>query len=161
MLPLGDFPAMRPTPVLLCAVGFTALAAPSALAEDILTHPEPETILEIAKGFGSASLDKDSSGDPMVAGRMQGMKYVIYFYGCKDGQNCRSIQFSSGYTDEFSVERANEWNLKYRWIRAYSKDGSNFKMDVDFAGGITKANVEAQFATWDSFVSDIKDFVAE
>ena len=31
----------------------------------------------------------------------------------------------------------------------------------DVAGGITKANVEAQFATWESFVGDIKDFVAE
>ncbi|HHZ11010.1 MAG TPA: YbjN domain-containing protein [Rhizobiales bacterium] len=152
---------MRVTPVLLCAVGFAVPVAFSAHAEDVLLHPEPETILEIAKGFGSATLDKDNSGDPMVAGRMQGMKYVVYFYGCKDGRNCRSIQFSSGYTDEFPVERANEWNLKYRWIRAYSKEGSNFKMDVDFAGGITKANVEAQFATWESFVSDIKDFVAE
>ncbi len=152
---------MRQTWVLLCAVGFTAFSAHAALSEDVLTHPEPEMILEIAKGFGAATLDEDGSGDPMVAGRMQGMKYVIYFYGCKEGKNCRSIQFSSGYTDDFSTERANEWNLKYRWIRAYSKEGSNFKMDVDFAGGITKANVEAQFATWESFVGDIKDFVAE
>jgi hypothetical protein len=152
---------MRLTPVLLCAVGFTALSAHSAFAEEVLMHPEPETILEIAKGFGSATLDVDGSGDPMVSGRMQGMKYVVYFYGCKDGKDCRSIQFSSGYTDDFSIERANEWNLKYRWIRAYAKEGSNFKMDVDFAGGITKANVEAQFATWESFVGDIKDFVAE
>lgn len=152
---------MRLTSILLCAVGFTAFSAPAALSEDILTHPDPESILEIAKGFGSAELTKDSSGDPMVRGRMQGMKYVIFFYGCKNAVNCRSIQFSAGYTDEFSAVRANEWNLKYRWIRAYEKEGSNFKMDVDFGGGVTRAHVEAQFATWESFVGDIKDFVAE
>lgn len=152
---------MRLTSVLLLAVGFTAFSAQSALSEDVLNSPDPNVILEIAKGFGSAELTQDDSGDPMVKGRMQGMKYVIFFYGCKKGANCRSIQFSAGYTDEFAVDRANEWNMKYRWIRAYSKEGSNFKMDVDFAGGITRANVEAQFSTWESFVGDIKDFVAE
>ncbi len=67
---------MRQTWVLLCAVGFTAFSAHAALSEDVLTHPEPEMILEIAKGFGAATLDEDGSGDPMVAGRMQGMKYM-------------------------------------------------------------------------------------
>lgn len=152
---------MRQTRILLCAVGFTVFSAHAALSEDVLLHPQPDLILDVAKGFGSAELTEDSSGDPMIRGRMQGLKYVVFFYGCKDGANCRSIQFSAGYTDDFAVERANEWNLKYRWIRAYAKEGSNFKMDVDFAGGITKANVEAQFATWESFVGDIKDFVAE
>lgn len=152
---------MRQTRILLCAVGFTVFSAHAALSEDVLLHPDPDLILEVAKGFGSAELTEDSSGDPMIRGRMQGLKYVVFFYGCKNGANCRSIQFSAGYTDDFAVERANEWNLKYRWIRAYAKEGSNFKMDVDFAGGITKANVEAQFATWESFVGDIKDFVAE
>lgn len=152
---------MRLRSILLCTVGSAAFSAPAARSEDILTHPDPESILEIAKGFGSAELTKDSSDDPMVRGRMQGMKYVIFFYGCKNATNCRSIQFSAGYTDKFSAERANEWSLKYRWIRAFEKERSNFKMDVDFGGGVTRAHVEAQLATWESFVGDIKDFVAE
>ena len=44
--------------------------------------------------------------------------------------------------DAFTADQANEWNNKYRWIKAYSGDGSNFKMDVSFIGGITKANLE-------------------
>ncbi|MGE0501571.1 MAG: YbjN domain-containing protein [Rhizobiaceae bacterium] len=152
---------MRKPSVVLAGVGLAALYALPAGAQDILTSPDPEMVLEIAKGFGSAELTKDSGGDPMVSGRMEGLKYAIFFYGCKDGANCRSIQFSAGYTDQFSTERANEWNIKYRWIRASSQDGSNFKMDVDFAGGVTRDHVDAQFATWESFVADIKNFVAE
>ncbi|TGQ63660.1 YbjN domain-containing protein [Mesorhizobium sp. M00.F.Ca.ET.186.01.1.1] len=147
---------------LLLSVGLVLTGAVSvAWAEDaeIIKAPDPAAILEIAKGFGSAKMDKDDGGDPMVSGRLQGMKYVIYFYGCEDHEKCKSIQFSSGYTDAFTAEQANEWNKKYRWVKAFSGDGSNFKMDVSFAGGITKANLEGQFTNWDSITSDIKDFI--
>ena len=70
---------------------------------------------------------------------------MIYFYGCENHEKCKSLQFSSGYTDAFTAEQANDWNKKYRWIKAYSGDGSNFKMDVSFIGGITKDNLEQQF----------------
>lgn len=127
----------------------------------MLDTADPQLVMEVAKGFGSAELGKDGEGDPKITGRLQGMKYAIYFYGCTKGETCRSIQFAAGYTDPFTVERANEWNKKYRWIRAHEGDGSNFKMDVDFSGGITRNHLEAQFSTWDSFVGDIKEFVAE
>jgi hypothetical protein len=144
------------------AVGlFLTSAISVARAEDpeVLQTLDPSTILDLAKGYGSAKLEKDDGGDPMVTGRLQGMKYVIYFYGCDNHEKCKSLQFSSGYTDAFTADQANEWNKKYRWIKAYSGDGSNFKMDVSFIGGITNANLEEQFSTWDSLTSDIKDFV--
>ncbi|MBN9222612.1 MAG: YbjN domain-containing protein [Mesorhizobium sp.] len=152
---------MRSFSLLLSTGLISAGAVSFALADDveIIKKPDPAAIVEIAKGYGSAKLDKDDGGDPMVSGRLQGMKYVIYFYGCENHENCKSIQFSSGYTDAFTVEQANEWNKKYRWVKAFSGDGSNFKMDVSFAGGITKSNLEEQFSNWDSMTSDIKDFV--
>ena len=136
-----------------------ALSVARAEEAEIIQAPDPAAILEIAKGYGSAKLDKDDGGDPMVSGRLQGMKYVIYFYGCENHEKCKSLQFSSGYTDAFTAEQANDWNKKYRWIKAYSGDGSNFKMDVSFIGGITKDNLELQFSNWDSMTGDIKDFI--
>lgn len=136
------------------------LAAGAAHADDQLySNADPDLVLDIAKGYGAATLDKDSDGNPMISGRLEGVKYTIYFYGCDKGANCRSIQFSTGYTDAFTDAKANEWNVKYRWVKAYEQDGSNFRMDVDFKGGITRANVDANFETWDSFISTIKDFV--
>jgi len=138
-------------------------AVSAAWAEDaeILRQPDPAAILDIAKGFGSARMDKDDNGDPMISGRIEGVKYVVYFYGCEDHENCKSLQFSTGYTDPLTAEQANAWNTKYRWVKAYSGDGSNFKMDVSFAGGVTRANLEEQFANWDSMAGNIKDFVNE
>ncbi|MDX8452032.1 YbjN domain-containing protein [Mesorhizobium sp. VK9D] len=149
------------------SIFITGLALAGAIsvarAEDaeILHQPDPTAVLEIAKGFGSARMGKDDNGDPMISGRIEGVKYVIYFYGCEDHVNCKSLQFSTGYTEPLSAEQANAWNTKYRWVKAYSGDGSNFKMDVSFAGGITRANLEEQFSNWGSMSSNIKDFVNE
>jgi len=134
-----------------------------AWAEDaeLFKAPDPAVVLDLAKGFGSAKMDKDDGGDPMISGRLQGVKYVIYFYGCENHEKCKSLQFSSGYTDPFTADQANEWNRKYRWVKAYAGDGSNFKMDVSFAGGITRDHLEEQFSNWDSMMSDIKDFLDE
>ncbi|RUU59158.1 YbjN domain-containing protein [Mesorhizobium sp. M2C.T.Ca.TU.009.01.2.1] len=142
--------------------GLALLAAVSAArAEDdeILQKPEPAAILDIAKGYGSARMDKDDNGDPMISGRIEGVKYVIYFYGCENHENCKSLQFSTGYSDPLTADQANAWNARYRWVKAYSGDGSNFKMDVSFAGGITRANLEEQFSNWDAMAGNIKDFV--
>jgi len=143
----------------LSVAAFLAAPVTAASAQDILTVADPEVVLSVAKGFGSAEMDKDNGGDPMVAGRIQGLKYVIYFYGCKEAKDCRSIQFSSGYTDPWTVDKANEWNKKFRWVKAYENEGSNFKMDVDFKGGVTRQYLEEQFITWDSFIQDVKDSV--
>ncbi|MEO5755868.1 MAG: YbjN domain-containing protein [Mesorhizobium sp.] len=152
---------MRSFSLLMTAGVLTAGAISVARAEDaeVLKTLDPAAIVDLAKGYGSAKLDKDDSGDPMVSGRLEGVKYVIYFYGCDNHEMCKSLQFSAGYTDAFTPEQANEWNKKYRWVKAYSGEGSNFKMDVSFIGGITKANLEEQFSNWDSMITNIKDFI--
>ncbi len=139
-----------------------ALAVPAAArSQDLLKTADPDVVLDVAKGFGSASLEKDSAGDPMINGRLEGLKYSIWFYDCKSGKDCRSIQLATGYTDDFSADKANEWNSKYRWVRAYAGGGSNFRMDVDFYGGVTRDYLENQFETWDTLVTDIKDFMRQ
>ena len=147
-------------PAFIICLAFAG-AASAARAEDaeILQKPDPAAILDIAKGFGSARMDRDDNGDPMISGRIEGVKYVIYFYGCENHDNCKSLQFSAGYTDPLTADQANAWNRKYRWVKAYSGDGSTFKMDVSFAGGITRANLEEQFSNWDSMSNTIKDFL--
>ncbi len=135
--------------------------AGTAWADDttLLKTADPQMIFEIAHGFGSAELSTDSDGDPMLTGRIQGVKYSVYFYDCQDHKDCNSIEFSLGYTDTFTADQANKWNAQYRWIKAYMQDGSTFEMDVDFGPGITRAYLEEQFSRWESFVPDIRDFI--
>jgi hypothetical protein len=154
---MRSFSLLLPTGLMLAGV----VSVASAEEAEIITAPDPAVIVEIAKGFGSAKIDKDDNGDPMVSGRIQGLKYSVWFYGCENHEKCTSIQFAAGYSDDFTAEQANEWNKKYRWVKSFAGDGSNFRMDVSFRGGITRANLEEQFSNWDSMTSDIKEFVNE
>ena len=136
-----------------------AISVARADDTEIITTPDPAVILDIAKGYGSAKLDKDDNGDPMVSGRIQGMKYSVWFYGCENHEKCTSIQFAAGYSDDFTAEQANEWNKKYRYVKCFAGDGSNFRMDVSFRGGIARSNLEEQFSNWESMTSNIKEFM--
>ena len=146
----------------LAAIAGYLAATDAAGAQELITTADPAVVLEVAKGYGSATLDTDSDGNPMISGRMETVKYSVFFYSCVSGKDCRSIQFSTGYTDPYTIEKANEWNTKYRWIKSYESDhASNFRMDVDFKGGITRAYLDAQFETWNSLIVDIREFVAK
>jgi hypothetical protein len=144
----------------VAAIGCIAGSLAAKADDKLLTFADADVILNIAKGYGAATLDKDSDGNPQISGRLDGVKYSIFFYGCEKGTNCQSIQLSTGYTDAFTADKANEWNYKYRYVKAYESDGSNFRMDIVFKGGVTKDNLDAQFDLWDSFIPTIKDFIA-
>ncbi len=150
--------------------GLAALAAMLAAAamptfafaeDDIYETADPDMVVEVAKQFGSAELEKDDSGDPMVTGRLSGIRYIILFYDCVDATDCKSVQFQTRYTDTFTVEQANEWNKKFRWVKAVAGDGLTFTMDLSFIGGITQHYFEERFGLWNSLIADIKDFVGD
>jgi hypothetical protein len=146
--------------VTLAAVA--ALAAPlPAVAQELLTFADPDAILNAAKGFGSATLETDTDGNPLISGRIQGVKYNVYFYSCTNGADCLSVQLAAGYTGEMPNDRVNEWNTSFRWVKLYSQNGANFAMDIMFSGGITPAALEEQFAMWDSFIPEIKTFMSQ
>ncbi|QSA96377.1 YbjN domain-containing protein [Methylococcus sp. EFPC2] len=128
-----------------------AASASFAADTDIISAEAPEAILDIAKGFGSASLEKDSEGDPRIVGRIEGTKYQISFYGCSKGSQCDDIQFGAGWSGaKVSEDKINNWNLTRRYGNAYSdSDGDvNLKMTANIDYGVTKRNLEDTFDWW-------------
>ncbi len=78
-------------------------------------------------------IDVDEYGDPRINVKYQGSEFAIYFYGCNNGQNCRSVQFYSGYRTEGSVSYAqiNKWNADKRYVKAYLSDSGNARIEQD------------------------------
>lgn len=148
-----------------CAIaGSLALlmAAPIANAEQLITAQDPEVILEVAKGFGSANLDQDSSGDPRITGRIEGVKYGITFYGCKSGKECDDVVFVAAWSDtDVSLNEVNGWNLKKKFGKAYiDGDGDpRLEMAVNLEYGVSKENFEDTFDWWTTALKEFKDTV--
>lgn|GEM_PF-1174088 len=111
----------------------------------------PEAVLEIAKGFGLADLDKTEEGTPVIEGRMNGIKYGVHFYGCVENKACTNIQMYSFFEGKrVSLATINAWNAKTRFGKAYiDKDGDvALELSVNLDYGVSRKNLEDTFDWW-------------
>jgi hypothetical protein len=143
----------------------SAVATSSHAQSGLVDATDPDRILEIARGYGSANMDTFTDGTPMIVGRIDGDRYNIFFYGCDDNnENCRSIQFYIGWTDaDMSLTALNEWNKTKRWFQAYQDDegDSVIEMDVNLFGGVSFSNIDDVFDWWRIGIKEFREYTNE
>ena len=142
----------RSSLVICAAFPLCLLTAPlSAVAQNLVMADNPDKVLEIARGFGSAELESASDGSPRIRGRMEGTNYSVLFYGCEDGKDCTTIQFWM-YTNapQNPLLALNNWNRDRRFGKAYiDADGDVvIEMDVNLLGGVSPKNLDDTFDWW-------------
>jgi hypothetical protein len=146
--------------VVLAASLFCGMALASE--SELLDATDPEEILNIARGFGAATLGIDSVGDPQVTGRIDGNAYTIFFYGCTDGRDCTNLQFSSGWiSDDVDLNMINSWNRGTRFARAYLDDEDDpiLEMDVNLEFGVSRRNFDDTFMLWAANLDNFAAFI--
>lgn len=150
----------------LAAAGLQLAAMqPARAAEaDLITAQDVDEITNVAKGFGSATRTTTKSGDPKIEGRLDGLQYSVFFYGCENRSNCQSIQMYVGFkmeTNKPGISKVNEWNQKKRYGKAYiDKVGDPvMEMDVPMAKGITRGTLDSAFDSWNSLVAEYAKFI--
>ncbi len=99
----------------------------------------------------------------MIVGRIDGTKYVVFFYGCDDkGANCNNIQFLASWGGyKVSTDVINKWNSSKRFGTAYlDKDGDPaLSMSVNLSFGVNKKNFEDTFEWWVTALKGYKETV--
>lgn len=144
--------------VIICSSLLLGATAPAQA--ELVDATNPTRIYEMAKGFGSAELDKDGQGDPRVTGRIEGTKYGIYFYGCSNGRDCDDIQFSAGWSGaKVTLDDINRWNRQKRYGKAYlDRDGDpRLEMVVNIDYGVSAKNLEDSFSWWSKALKGFKE----
>lgn len=142
---------------LICTIASVGLTSTAFANSNLIDGNSTQAILEIAKGFGSATLEKDSSGDPKISGRINGTTYGIYFYACENHKNCEYMKFVAGYETDGKTKLSdiNKWNNEYSLGRALLDDENDVRVDypVMLYKGISKATVEESFQYWKAIMS--------
>jgi hypothetical protein len=141
--------------IALFALFFSALGAQ---AQSLIDGRNPARIAEIARGFGSAEVEKDNNGDPSISGRMNGVRYVIRFGGCREGRNCTHMIFRAGWNNaKATLEEVNRYNAaKFFGVVYIDKDGDvNVDMPVNLAGGVSRKNLDDSFDWWRLVLRDV------
>lgn len=142
--------------------GFAIMAAPAVAANDIITANDVDAIVDIARGYGTARKTADDNGDPEVSGKLSGINYSIYFYGCNDHKDCTSVQFHAGWdVTDIKPDVLAKWNSENRFGSAYLDSGSNpiMEMDVNLDYGVTSDNLDDTFDIWRIIAEDFRDKV--
>ncbi|GAA0697622.1 YbjN domain-containing protein [Marinobacterium maritimum] len=152
---------MKAIPTMLLAAG---LSVANVQAEPLVDATNPETLVQLVRGFGSATLEKDDYGDPLITGRIDGSKYGIYFYGCDNNRNCNDVQFSAAWSGyDVSMRRLNEWNKTKRYGKAYlDEDGDpNIELIVNLKYGVSRDNFDDTVDWWMLTMKEFKQYIDE
>lgn len=141
------------------------LAGVSAGAQEMIDGTDPEAVVNLVRGYGSATLEKAADDTPMVRGRIEGTGFVIYFYGCDDDDvNCRSVGFRASWNaDATTVEAVNGWNRDKRFGRAFLDEEGDpvLEMDVNLFGSVTSVNFDDTVDWWRIIMADFQTNVVE
>lgn len=146
------------------------LAATSQTTDDSVANAAlieanaPESIVAALQKLGyRAELTTDPTGDPQIKSAAGGVNFSVYFYGCKQGKACRSIQFSAGFNTEDGVELAvaNDWNMRNRFGKVYLDDERDpfIEQDITMAGGMTDEMFADNLRFWELVISDFKKHI--
>jgi len=146
------------------ALAFVAIScscvAWEAQAQSLITAANPQAILDIARGYGSAELSTDSENDPLIKGRIDGTSYHVFFYGCSNGRNCKTIDFHAAWSsNRVNLRDVNEWNRTKRFVNAYldSDDDPNLEMSVNLDSGVSRGNLDDTFDRWTVTLKQFKE----
>jgi hypothetical protein len=145
------------------ASGAIALAlSVSAQAQGTITGANTDEILNVARGYGSATLATQSNGDPQINGKINGITYQVYFRNCTDNTDCEDLNFYLGFLDlKPSLEVINDWNYNKRFSRAYldpDKDAC-VEMDIDMVKGVSAEYLDSQFSLWNLILTQFAEHV--
>lgn len=140
-----------------------AFAPVSVWAQNrILVGDNVKRITELLAAQGSARVERDPEGDPLIRGEIGGINYDVYFYGCSDGRNCETLVFSAYWEDHSAdVEIMDAWNAQKRFGVAYidEDDTATLDMTLLIGPGITEANFQAAVQWWKKAVTEYKEFL--
>lgn len=136
----------------------------AAFAQAQVDASDPAVLADLLQTEGyKVEITKDSVGDPLLKGKLNGTSYDIFFYDCTDNANCRTIQFQAGYdlTNGMSLARANQWNSDMRYAAAHLDDEMDpfLQMDMNIDYGVSAENFVDNFEMWSNVLGKFEEFI--
>lgn len=132
------------------ALAATLVTGP-ALAQDLLDGSDAEAILELARGYGPATLESQEDGSPLISGKIKNVIYTVFFMNCSDDAACEDLNFYAGFTDiKPTLDAINAWNREQRFGNAYldADLDAAIEYDVNLEFGVSRPNLRAAFGVW-------------
>ena len=148
---------------LLAAATLVLAGVSGAMAQQLIDGTNIDEVANIARGFGSVTMDKSSNGDPMIEGKIEGVSYYLFFRNCADDNTqCEDLNFYAGFLDnKQTMEAINAWNRDKRFGKAYldSDLDAVIEYDVNLEHGISRENLDSTFQVWSLVLKQYADYI--
>jgi hypothetical protein len=140
-------------PFLMGSAMLLAAALPAGAQDATLVDgTQTDEILNVARGFGEATMESSSDGSPRIKGEIDGVTYHVFFLNCDEGgKSCEDLNFYAGFLDnKQTFETINAWNRDRRFGKAYLDDDLDavIEFDVNLEFGVSPKNLDASFSLW-------------
>jgi len=122
-----------------------------------------EEVLAFMKSAGyDAKIEKTDDGSPYITTKKGDINFDIDLYDCEKNK-CRAIQFVASFDlkDGLAPAKANEWNLKKRYVRVYlDKSGDPvFAYDANVAPGGTYEALQDDLDVFIQFLPEMLEHI--
>jgi hypothetical protein len=149
---------------LLAAVACLALTGGVAEARPI--PDKGMTIEEVAAWLKAAGfepkIEKTKDGASYVHSSANGVNFNVDLYDCAEG-HCRALQFIASFDlkEPLAAAKANEWNMRKRYLRLYLDEGGDptFVYDANVAPGGTFEALQDHLDIFVQFLPEILEHI--
>lgn len=135
----------------------------SAIAQTLVDGTHPDEIANVARGYGSVTMDSAANGDPMISGKIEGISYHLFFRNCSATHgDCEDLNFYAGFLDnKQTLDVINAWNRDKRFGKAYldSDLDAVIEYDVNLEYGISRDNLDSSFSVWSLILKQFADYI--
>jgi hypothetical protein len=134
----------------------------AAQAQTMIDGNSTDELLNIARGYGSATLEKQDSGDPKISGKIEGVTYQVYFMNCTENKDCEDLNFYAGFLDnKQTLEVINAWNRDKRFGKAYLDTDldAEIEIDLNLEHGSSRDNADAAFSLWSLILDQYTTYI--
>lgn len=132
-------------------------------AQETVDGTSVDEIANVARGYGSVTMDKATNGDPMISGKIEGVSYYLFFRNCSDANvDCEDLNFYAGFLDnKQTMEAINAWNRDKRFGKAYldSDLDAVIEFDVNLEYGVAKQNLDSTFSVWSLILKQFAEYI--
>lgn len=143
-----------------CALAWGA--AFPAQAQQLVDGSQIDEIVNIARGYGAATLETRSNGDPVIRGKIEGVAYQVIFSNCTDNANCEDFSFYAVFPgNKQTLEAINAWNRDKRFSKAYldADLDAAIDFDINLEYGVSQRNLDAAFSVWSLVLEQFTTYI--
>ncbi|WP_417242514.1 YbjN domain-containing protein [Celeribacter sp.] len=140
-----------------------ATAPHAAQAQALITFDDLDAFEYILDNYGSVTRDIDSEGDPMFSGTIDGLRYMMHFYGCDGASECNNATFTAffdGADYKTDLRTVNAFNEEHRFGKASVDEDGDLKVNYSFTflGGLTYDTLDDTVDWWRVILEQVDEF---